>query len=87
VNGWIAQIEASEAVGKWHVAAYPTERDEPLIPVHGYVSGQAGAMQLADGLVQDHAPHTCSACGPWRRADEQRLRSADGGELPSPFTP
>lgn len=73
VNGWVAQIEASEVVGKWHVAAYPTECDQPSIPVHGYVAGRGGAMQLADTLVQDHAPHPCGDCGPWRRADEQRL--------------
>ena len=83
VNGWIAQIEAGEVVGKWHVAAYPTERDEPWIPVHGYVSGQAVAMQLADSLVQDHAAHPCSDCGPWRRSDEQRLPTADRGSLSS----
>lgn len=73
VNGWIAQIEASEVVGKWHVAAYPTDGDEPPLPVRGYVSGQGAAMQLADSLVNDHAPHHCVACGPWRPADEQRL--------------
>jgi hypothetical protein len=76
VNGWIGQIEASEVGGKWHVGAYPTEQEAPPLPINGYVVGQAGAMHLADSLVQDHAPHTCSHCGPWRRPDEQRLGEA-----------
>ena len=72
-NGCVAQIEASDVEGKWHVAAYPTEPDAPVIPVRGYVAGQTEAMHLADHLVQDHAPHACRECGPWRRSDEQRL--------------
>ena len=72
-NGWIGQIEASEVPGKWHVAAYPTTRDDRELPVNGYVAGQRGAMQLADALVKDRAPHRCRRCGPWRPSDEQRL--------------
>jgi len=75
-NGWIGQIEASEQSGKWHVAAYPSEHDGERQPVKGYVTGQQGAMQLADTLVKDHAPHQCRRCGPWRRADEQRLAAS-----------
>ncbi len=70
-NGWIAQIEAGEVAGKWHVAAYPTDGDEPEIPVHGYVLGDVQARQLADDLVQDHAPHACSECGQWREPAEE----------------
>ena len=76
-NGWIAQIEASEVAGKWHVAAYPTEQEVPPLPINGYVASRKGAMQLADTLVNDHAPHPCDDCGPWRRSDEQRLSLAD----------
>ena len=75
-NGWIGQIEASEQPGKWHVAAYPTEHDERHLPVNAYVAGQKGAMQLADSLVTQYAPHECRRCGPWRRADEQRLAAS-----------
>ena len=75
-NGWIGQIEASDVQGKWHVAAYPTEREQAPPPVNGYVAGQSGAMQLADTLVKDHAPHECRRCGPWRRSDDQRLSAA-----------
>lgn len=77
VNGWIAQIEASDDVdGKWHVVAYPTEGDAPELPVKAYVLGQHEAQQRADALVHDHAPHHCRECGPWRRSDEQRLSVA-----------
>jgi hypothetical protein len=72
-NGWVGQIEASEVPGKWHVAAYPTEREASPLPVNGYVRGQRDAMRLADTLVKDHAPHRCRNCGPWRSPDEQRL--------------
>ena len=75
-NGCVAQIEASEVEGKWHVEAYSTEGGAPTIPVKGYVAGQVEAMQLADHLVQDHAPHRCHDCGPWRRTDDQRLSAA-----------
>ena len=74
-NGWVAQIEASDVTGKWHVAAYPTFQEAPPLPVAGYVAGQRGAMRLADTLVTDHAPHECDQCGPWRRSDDQRLSS------------
>jgi hypothetical protein len=74
-NGWIAQIEASDVAGKWHVAAYPTRRDEPAPPINGYVASRRGAMRLADSLVKDHAPHRCRSCGPWRPSDDQRLSS------------
>lgn len=76
-NGWIGQIEASEVPGKWHVAAYPTAQEAPPLPVNGYVAGRRGAMRLADDLVNDHAPHHCQQCGPWRRSDDQRLEIPD----------
>jgi hypothetical protein len=76
-NGWIGQIEASDLTGKWHVAAYPTAEEEPPLPISGYVADQRGAMRLADTLINDHAPHRCRACGPWRRSDEQRLAFPD----------
>jgi hypothetical protein len=73
VNGWIGQIDPGDVEGKWHVEAYPTEGDDPPPPVRGYILGQDEAMCLADGLVQDHAPHACGECGSWRRSDEQRF--------------
>ena len=71
-NGWIGQIEASEVPGKWHVAAYPTQPDVPVLPINGYVAGESGAKHLADTLVHTHAPHECDGCGRWRRSDDQR---------------
>ena len=76
-NGWIGQIEASDVTDKWHVAAYTTDREEPPLPIRGYVTGQEDAMRLADSLIKDHAPHRCRECGPWRRSDEQRLPLPD----------
>ena len=76
-NGWVGQIEASDVRGKWHVAAYSTEPDQFPLPINGYVMGRTGAMRLADNLVRDRAPHECRECGPWRRADEQRLPIPD----------
>ena len=76
-NGWIGQIEASDVTGKWHVVAYPTAPEDPPLPINGYVADQRGAMRLADNLVNDHAPHRCGGCGPWRRSDEQRLDLPD----------
>jgi len=75
-NGWVGRIEASEVSGKWHVAAYPTDGQAPPA-INGYVTGRNGAMQLADTFVTDHAPHECKLCGPWRRADDQRLSVGD----------
>jgi len=77
VNGWIGQIEASEVEGKWHVAAYPTQPGQVPLRINGYVTGQTPAMHLADRLVKDGAPHECDECGPWRRADDQRLSMPD----------
>lgn len=72
-NGWIGQIEASDVPGKWHVAAYAVQPGVPPLPINGYVAGESGAKDLADTLVNDHAPHECDGyCGRWRRSDDQR---------------
>lgn len=70
-NGWIAEVEASDVQGQWHVVAYHPDIGLDQIPAALYVLGEVEAKQLGDTFVHEHGGHECSAaCMEWRLVDE-----------------
>jgi hypothetical protein len=73
-NGWIAEVEASDAEDKWHVVAYHLDISLDHIPAALDVDGEVQAKHLADRLVQEHGRHQCeTGCLDWRLVDAPKM--------------